>query len=219
MRLRILATMAGLAALAAGCGQSGIPDTAHAAAPQDGPASSAPAPAASRDSTAAENAAPARSSAESATWNMKDKIQKTDEEWRAILTPEQYRILREEGTERAFTGALWNLKDEGTYLCAGCGLELFASDTKYDSGTGWPSFYQPIHSGHVETRIDRKFFMTRTEVHCARCGGHLGHVFEDGPEPTGLRYCINSASLQFRPAKGDGKPEGSGASEDKKSTE
>lgn len=126
-----------------------------------------------------------------------EKIEKSPEEWRAKLTPEQYRVLREKGTERAFTGELWNEKRTGVFRCAGCGLELFDSKTKFDSGTGWPSFWEPIAPPHVGETQDRSFFMTRTEVHCARCGGHLGHVFDDGPPPTGLRYCINSAALLF----------------------
>jgi peptide-methionine (R)-S-oxide reductase len=132
-----------------------------------------------------------------ASWNMKDKVIKTEEEWKKELTPEQFRILRKKGTERAFTGADWNNHEVGTYRCAGCGLELFASDTKFDSGTGWPSFYQPITEGHVASEEDNSLFTRRVEVHCARCGGHLGHVFEDGPKPTGLRYCINSAALKL----------------------
>ena len=127
-----------------------------------------------------------------------DKITKTDTEWREALTPEQYRVLREQGTERPFTGKFWNLKEDGTYTCAACGQELFRSETKFDSGCGWPSFYDALESGHVELREDASHGMARTEVVCSRCGGHLGHVFEDGPAPTGLRYCINSASLQFR---------------------
>ncbi len=128
------------------------------------------------------------------------KITRTEEEWRRLLTPEQYRILREHGTEPAFTGKYWNHKEPGIYRCAGCGLPLFSSEAKYDSGTGWPSFYAPIDPAHVETSDDYSLGMHRIEVHCAACGGHLGHVFPDGPPPTGLRYCINSAALVFEPA-------------------
>jgi peptide-methionine (R)-S-oxide reductase len=129
-------------------------------------------------------------------------IKKTDDEWRQQLTPTQYQILREKGTEPAFTGRYWRNKEDGTYYCAACGEALFDSTTKYDSGTGWPSFYEPVEAGAVETESDRSHGMIRTEVTCRRCGGHLGHVFEDGPRPTGLRYCINSASLDFKPRKG-----------------
>lgn len=129
------------------------------------------------------------------------KIQRTDAEWRKLLTAEQYHVLREHGTERAFTGAYADRHGPGTYVCAGCGLELFGSDEKYDSGSGWPSFYAPLNATSVETDTDTAHGMVRTEVHCARCGGHLGHVFQDGPKPTGLRYCINSASLRAEPPK------------------
>ena len=129
-----------------------------------------------------------------------DKIQKTDQEWRRELTPEQYRVTRQKGTEPPFTGKYYRHKEEGTYLCAACGNELFASDTKYESGSGWPSFYAPVDEEHVETETDRSHGMLRTEVTCSRCGAHLGHVFDDGPQPTGKRYCMNSISLNFEPS-------------------
>ncbi len=129
---------------------------------------------------------------------MIEQVTKSEAEWKELLTPEQYQVLREQGTEYAFSGEYWNHKEKGVYICAACGLELFSSDTKFKSGTGWPSFYQPIVDEHVGVEEDRAYGMVRTEVHCARCGGHLGHVFNDGPNPTGLRYCINSASLGFK---------------------
>lgn len=124
------------------------------------------------------------------------EITKTEEEWRKILTPEQFNVLRKHGTERAGTSPLDKQYGKGKYVCAGCGLPLFSSDTKYNSGTGWPSFYAPLADA-IATSIDRSFFMTRTEVHCRRCGGHLGHVFDDGPAPTRKRYCMNGVALKF----------------------
>jgi peptide-methionine (R)-S-oxide reductase len=126
------------------------------------------------------------------------EVVKSEEEWRRLLTPEQYHVLREHGTERAGTCALLHEKRAGTFECAACGAPLFKAARKFESGTGWPSFFAPLE-GSVATTIDRSHFMTRTEVHCRRCGGHLGHVFEDGPPPTGLRYCINGVALNFRP--------------------
>ncbi|MBH8554169.1 peptide-methionine (R)-S-oxide reductase MsrB [Nostocaceae cyanobacterium CENA357] len=131
--------------------------------------------------------------------NTEFEVTKPEEEWRTILTPEQFKVLRKHGTERAFTSPLDKEYTNGTYVCAACELPLFTSDTKFNSGTGWPSFFQPI-AGAIDTTVDRSLFMTRTEVHCHRCGGHLGHVFDDGPAPTGKRYCMNGVAMKFIPA-------------------
>ena len=134
------------------------------------------------------------------TTNENFEVTKTEAEWQQILTPEQFQVLRQHGTERAGTSPLDKQYDKGTYACAGCGLPLFTSETKFDSGTGWPSFYAPLEDA-IATTVDRSWFMTRVEVHCRRCGGHLGHVFNDGPRPTGQRYCMNGVSLQFMPGE------------------
>ena len=132
---------------------------------------------------------------------MSDKVTKTEQEWKEQLSPEQYQVTRQCGTERAFTGKYWNTKEKGTYNCVCCGEPLFTSDTKFDSGTGWPSFFEPAQEGAVATITDKTHGMVRTEVRCAKCDAHLGHVFEDSPTPTGLRYCMNSASLDLKPVE------------------
>ena len=139
-----------------------------------------------------------------------DRVELTDEEWRARLTPDRYAVLRRGGTEPAWSGELLHVEGSGTFTCAGCGAALFPSSTKFESGSGWPRFYRALDEGTIDEHTDRKFGMTRTEITCARCGGHLGHVFPDGPNPTGLRYCVNSLSLEYRPHEGDGGP-GDGA--------
>ena len=131
------------------------------------------------------------------------EVSKTEDEWKAILSPEEFNVLREKGTEYAFTGEYFDFKEKGTYTCAGCGNEIFESTTKYNSGCGWPSFYEPIQKGAVETKEDNSMGMKRIEVLCSKCGGHLGHVFKDGPRPTGLRYCINSVSMNFKKKEKD----------------
>jgi peptide-methionine (R)-S-oxide reductase len=180
MKLGLSLSLLGLALFAIGCGASGGTNVVVAAAATNAPA-------------------------KVTEQNMNDKVVKSDDEWKKTLTPEQYQVLRQKGTERAFTGKYWNAKDKGVYRCAGCSAVLFESDTKFDSGCGWPSFYAPTTNNVITEAQDNSFLMQRTEVMCSKCGGHLGHVFDDGPKPTGLRYCINSASLKFEEKKDEKK--------------
>ena len=184
--MRLLLSLIVLGLVPAACAETDLPP---AGAPRSAPVTAT-------TTTTAPGPTPDRAAAAPAA----GKLVKTDDEWRRLLTAEQFHILREKGTERPFTGKLWNHHEPGVYVCAGCGQELFSSQTKFDSGTGWPSFWQPVSAGAIESHSDATHGMQRTEVVCSRCGGHLGHVFEDGPEPTGLRYCINSGALDVKPA-------------------
>ena len=203
--MRTFATFASLLALVVvGCNEQGS-TTSHASPASNETrtvASAGSAPAAAPGPGPGGDPAPQLAAEEVSTPKRADRITKADAEWKAQLTKEQYYVLREKGTERAFTGATWDEHREGVYSCAACELPLFASATKFESGTGWPSFYQPIAKDAVEELQDLAHGMVRTEVVCARCGGHLGHVFDDGPKPTGLRYCMNSAAMKFTPAPG-----------------
>ena len=193
----IVLAVAALSIRAASAGQpAGTPEPAT-------PAKGAPAKEAPAQGAPAQGASPGPAAAPAAKKDGDEvgRVVKSDAEWKHQLKPDQYRVLRHKGTEVAFTGKYWNNHARGVYRCAGCGLLLFASDTKFDSGTGWPSFWAPAAATHVKVEQDVSYGMVREEVECARCGGHLGHVFDDGPAPTHLRYCINSVSLEFEPGK------------------
>jgi peptide-methionine (R)-S-oxide reductase len=198
IRLSILVLLAGIVAGCRGDGASRAGDTAGDTAG----ARAAPPPAPSSVSTGDVAAGADPAVVAEGTTDM-TKFEKSDADWRKQLSPEQYEVLRGKGTERPFSGKYWNTKTAGLYKCAGCGQELFVSDAKFDSGCGWPSFFQPATDHAIRENVDTSHGMVRTEVVCSRCGGHLGHVFEDGPRPTGLRYCINSASIDLVPKENE----------------